>query len=108
MSPSLRRKAAQGRTRRHVTLYTKPGCHLCEIAKSRLARARLLCRFDMEEIDITTDPALIERYDVRIPVVAIDGVEAFEHRVILDELLLALASPVAESGYGSVTEKPTS
>jgi glutaredoxin len=84
--------------RRRITLYTKPDCPLCDHAKAKLARARIRRAFDLEEIDVTTDPALEARYGLRIPVVAIDGREAFEHRVILDELLRRLD----EAGdYGS-------
>ena len=92
---------------RRVVLYTKAGCHLCEIAKGKLERARREHDFDLEEVDIARDPVLLERYGLRIPVVAVDGVESFEHRVILEDLLRALRAPLAPS-YESGTQAPES
>ena len=68
---------------RHETIiYTRQGCHLCEVAKS------LLCRHGLapQEIDIDADAALRDRYTNCVPVVFIDGKERFRGRV--DEVLL--------------------
>ena len=70
----------------HVTLYGKPGCHLCDDARAAVAEVRRRRPFDLEEVDITLDPALHERYGERIPVLAIDGEEAFELGVDAREL----------------------
>jgi glutaredoxin len=64
-----------------VTLYTKPDCHLCDVANEVLEEVREDFAFDIEHIDISQDRSLRKRYGVRIPVVAVDGVELFEHRV---------------------------
>ena len=64
-----------------VTLYTKPDCHLCEEAHEVLQGVREDFGFDIERVDISRDRTLRKRYGVRIPVVAVDGVELFEHRV---------------------------
>ena len=66
--------------RRHhtVRLYGKPGCHLCEDARSVLDRLQQRYRFEIEEVDITKDPALFRRYDILIPVIVIDGVREME------------------------------
>jgi glutaredoxin len=80
--------------RRRVVLYTKAGCHLCDIAKERLARVRREQEFDLEEVDIAGDPGLLERFGTRIPVVTIDGEFAFEHRVVVDEMLTLLRGQV--------------
>jgi glutaredoxin len=56
-----------------VTLYGKPGCCLCDEAKEALAAIRARRPFDLDEVDITRDPALERDYRERIPVVAIDG-----------------------------------
>lgn len=61
-----------------VTLYGKPGCHLCDDARAVVAEVRRGRDFELEEVDITLDPALERRYRERIPVIAIDGEEAFE------------------------------
>lgn len=65
----------------HVTLYTRPGCHLCDEARDVLLAERARTPFALEEVDIETDDDLVREYGVRIPVVVIDGRERFEHRV---------------------------
>ncbi|HWS56141.1 MAG TPA: glutaredoxin family protein [Pyrinomonadaceae bacterium] len=69
----------------HVVLYTKPGCHLCEEAKSEIARAGLRHLYTFEEIDILSDPELQRRYGTDIPVVVINGAHAFKHRLTAEE-----------------------
>jgi glutaredoxin len=64
-----------------VTLYGKPGCHLCEEARGVVVAARDERGFDLEEVDVSVDPVLHARYGERIPVVTIDGEEAFEYHV---------------------------
>jgi glutaredoxin len=75
-----------------ITLYGKPGCHLCEEAREVVQRARERRPFDLEEVDITRDPVLEARYRERIPVVAIDGQEALELVIEATELERCLAS----------------
>ena len=67
-----------------VTLYGKPDCHLCDEARAVLERVRREVPFELEERDITLDDALHRRYLERIPVVAVDGEEAFE--LFVDEV----------------------
>ena len=69
-----------------VTLYGRPGCHLCDDARTALDRVRAEVPFDLEERDITQDDALHRAYLVRIPVVCLDGEELFEYHV--DEAVL--------------------
>jgi glutaredoxin len=64
-----------------VTLYGKPGCHLCDEARAVVAAVREGRSFDLEEVDVSLDPALHRDYGERIPVVAVDGEELFEYRV---------------------------
>ncbi|MET0760952.1 MAG: glutaredoxin family protein [Thermoleophilaceae bacterium] len=61
-----------------ITLYGKPGCHLCEDARSALERVRAGHDFELEEVDVSLDPALYREYGERIPVLALDGEELFE------------------------------
>jgi glutaredoxin len=56
-----------------VTLYTRAGCSLCEEALSALQRLRRRLAFEIELIDIDSDPALRERYNESVPVVALGG-----------------------------------
>jgi glutaredoxin len=75
-----------------LTLYGKPGCHLCEEARAVLDEVRGRHPFELEEVDITRDPALEALYRERIPVVAIDGQEALELVIEASELERCLAS----------------
>jgi len=63
---------------RTVTLYGRPGCHLCDDARAVLERVRATQPFRLEEIDIESSDALMLRYLERIPVVALDGRELWE------------------------------
>ena len=75
-----------------LTLYGKAGCHLCEEARAVVLDLQARRPFDLEEVDITRDPALERRYRERIPVVAIDGKEALELVIDPVELEGCLAS----------------
>jgi glutaredoxin len=70
-----------------VTLYGKPGCHLCEDARAAVERVRADRPFELEEVDITLDPALHRRYGERIPVLALEGEELFDY--VVDEAALS-------------------
>lgn len=61
-----------------VTLYGKAGCHLCEEARASVLALRDTFAFELEEVDVSLDPALAREYGERIPVVAIDGDEVAE------------------------------
>ena len=64
-----------------VTLYGKPGCHLCDEARAVVTEALAGRNVDLEEVDVTLDPALEHRYGERIPVLAVDGEELFQYFV---------------------------
>ena len=64
-----------------VTLYSKPGCHLCEEMKSEMARANCAEAYDLQEVNIESNPELFARYRFDIPVLLIDGVEMFRHQL---------------------------
>ena len=67
-----------------VTLYSRPGCHLCEEAREALAALRARgARFELREVDIEGDDELHRRLLERIPVVEVDGELASE--LIFDE-----------------------
>ena len=73
-----------------VRLYSASGCHLCDAARSVLQQVREEIPFALEETDIGGDPELERRYRERIPVVAINGDEAFTYFVHPDGLRLRL------------------
>ena len=64
-----------------LTLYGKPGCHLCDDARAVLAEVRAERGFELREVDVSLDPALHRRFGERIPVVELDGEELFEYHV---------------------------
>jgi glutaredoxin len=69
-----------------VVLYGREGCCLCDDAREILLRVRAEHEFALTERDIEADDALLRAYLERIPVVTIDGVEAFELFVDESEL----------------------
>jgi hypothetical protein len=69
-----------------VTLVHARGCHLCESARRVIEAVRAEVGFDLEEIDIAGDAELERRYRERIPVVLVDGQEAFTYFVHPDAL----------------------
>lgn len=71
---------------REVTIYLADGCHLCESAQRVLAAVREEIPFRLVEIAIDGDPELESAYRERIPVVAVDGQEAFTYFVHPDAL----------------------
>jgi glutaredoxin len=70
---------------REVTLYTRPGCHLCEEAKSAIAP--LLREFGamLREVNIENDAVLQERYGWDIPVIFIGARKVAKHRVDMEQ-----------------------
>ena len=73
-----------------MTIYSKPGCHLCDEMKSLvhrvLARHPAGREVAVDEIDISTDSALLERYGLEIPVLLIDGRKVAKYRVSEQQL----------------------
>jgi glutaredoxin len=79
-----RRKTAG--SRREVVLYTRQGCHLCEQAWELLQTAARRHGLELRQVDVDSDPALLEQYDQCVPVVAIDGKVRF--RGVVNAVLL--------------------
>ena len=75
-----------------VRLYSRPGCHLCDVARGVILEVRRRRRFEFDEVDVSTDGALELEYGIRIPVVVVDGVERFEISVDPAELEAVLAT----------------
>ena len=83
-----------------LTLYTRPGCHLCEEMKAAIRRVQGQVTCELAEVDISLDETLQQRYGRHIPVLLADGVEAARTRIGLAELLEVLAARRADAGYG--------
>jgi glutaredoxin len=73
-------------TRPTVTLYTKPGCHLCEAVEQVIAQVARRQPLEVVLRNILDDPADFERYQYEIPVVLLDGVEIARYRLTTGEL----------------------
>jgi glutaredoxin len=69
-----------------VTLYTRVGCHLCDVAKDVLDEVRRVRPFELTTIDVDSDTELREKYGYEVPVVTIDGRKAFKLRVDAEAL----------------------
>ena len=61
-----------------MTLYGKPGCHLCDEAREVVERVRAEHPFDLREVDVSLDPGLNREYGERIPVLSLNGEELFD------------------------------
>jgi glutaredoxin len=73
-----------------VTLYTKPGCHLCESVEQVIARVRTSVPFDFVKRNILDDPDDLKTYGELIPVVVLDGREIARYRMTERQLRAAL------------------
>ncbi|MGN6168076.1 MAG: glutaredoxin family protein [Solirubrobacteraceae bacterium] len=81
---------------RTVVIYGRDGCCLCEQALELLERVRVTHPFALEQRDIESDERLLAAYLERIPVVTIDGLEAFELFVDESELKRRLDEPTRD------------
>ena len=66
---------------RHLTLYSKQGCHLCDEMKQVIDAVAARVPLTIEVVDISSDPTLMDRYGLDIPVLLIDGRKAAKHRL---------------------------
>lgn len=73
-----------------VQLLTKPGCHLCDDARTVVATVCADLGVDFEDVDISGDAELMQRYGEQIPVTLVDGSQHDFWRVDADRLKAAL------------------
>jgi glutaredoxin len=66
-----------------VTLYTRPGCHLCDEAKEQIAPLLAQAGGRLREVNIDADPELRARYDYDVPVIFLAARKVAKHRVDL-------------------------
>lgn len=64
-----------------VDVYSRPGCHLCDVAKDVVEKVQRRYPFSLSVINIETDPALETAYGTEIPVITINGNKAFKYKV---------------------------
>lgn len=78
------------RRRRVVTVFTRDGCGLCREAEDLVAREAR--GHDVQRVDVDADPELQRAYNIRVPVVAVDGAEVAEGRLAPGVVRAALRS----------------
>ena len=74
-----------------VVVYSRNGCHLCDVVKETLAQVQGQADFAWREVDIDADPELRQTYNDQVPVVFIDGRKAFKYRMDARQFLRVLA-----------------
>ncbi len=62
-----------------VIIYSRPGCHLCDEARQVMLSADCDGEYSLSEVNIESDSQLRRRYQYDIPVITINGIEAFRH-----------------------------
>lgn len=73
-----------------VVLYSRKGCHLCEVVKESLGKLSRRGGFAWKEVDVDGDDDLRRRFNDEVPVVFIDGRKAFKYRMDEQEFLRKL------------------
>jgi glutaredoxin len=83
-----------------LTIYSRPGCHLCDVLKATVERAVRASDLEVsiEDIDISTDPELEARYGIEIPVLLVDGRKAAKYRVSEWDVRRMLAARTGGAG----------
>ncbi len=56
-----------------LTLYSRPGCHLCETMLEQLQPFLEKYSLEVQLVDIESDDELLRRYAIKIPVLALEG-----------------------------------
>jgi len=82
-----------------VLVYTRAGCHLCEVAEADVARICTDLGLGFASVDVDTDPELRAEYGDRVPVIEIDGKEHGFWRVEEPRFRAALAGRGSGGGW---------
>ena len=77
---------------RQVVVYSRKGCHLCEVVKETLGKLHRRGGFDWREVDVDSDEDLRRQFTDEVPVVFIDGRKVFKYRMDEREFLRKLAN----------------
>jgi hypothetical protein len=75
-----------------ITLYSRPGCHLCEEMKAVVRRVSRSLMLELEEVDISADPALESQFGLEIPVLLVEGRRIAKYRVSEQEIRRAVGA----------------
>ena len=82
----------------NLTIYSRPGCHLCDEMKAVVRRVSASIPISLEEIDISGDTELERVYGLEIPVLLADGKKVAKYRIGEGELLRLLMSRGGQGG----------
>jgi glutaredoxin len=74
-----------------VVLYSRRGCHLCEIVKESLSKLARQAQFSWQEVDVDSEESLRRQFTDEVPVVFINGKKAFKYRMDERDFLRKLA-----------------
>jgi glutaredoxin len=85
-----------------VTLYSRPGCHLCEAAKAAIHPLLQEFGATMHEINIDGDAVLTERYGWDIPVLFVGTRKAAKHRINVKQLRRQLQEAKRNTGQSQL------
>ncbi|MGD0468356.1 MAG: glutaredoxin family protein [Terriglobales bacterium] len=77
---------------REVVVYSRKGCHLCEIVKESIVKLQKRGGFIWREIDVDSDAEIRRLYNDEVPVVFINGRKAFKYRMDEQEFLRKLSA----------------
>jgi glutaredoxin len=82
-----------------LTIFGKPGCHLCDEMKAVVHRVlESHADLPLDEIDVSAEPALLDRYGLEVPVLLIDGTKVAKYRITEKELTRILDSRARGKG----------
>lgn len=93
-----------------ITIYTRTDCHLCDQARRVVDASvrRLGLPVVIQEVDIDSDRELVRRYSNDVPVIAIDGEEAFQHSVDEEAFASAVRARVGRKRTAAGTNRSQS
>lgn len=82
-----------------ITLYSRPGCHLCEDAEARIRRVLGRSASRLRVVNILEDRNLEDEYVFRIPVLSINGIDVAEGEITESAVRKALRPPAVSGGH---------
>jgi len=80
-----------------LTLLARAYCHLCDDMRDALAPVAAESGIEVRYVDIDADPALVARYDERVPVLVLDGVELCHYHLDAPRVRAALNARATSS-----------
>ena len=82
-----------------LTIYTRPGCHLCDDMKDLIGKVGERIPLTLEDVDIYADDELEEKYGLEIPVLFVEGERVASVRITEDALVRILTKRVPSSNF---------